>query len=100
MIFNNTIEDFGPTADEVAQSHGYESYQDYCDEYMQGHTGGEMGEPSYPEIDDYETSSDDSCDVRTEDYCEGFADGYSEGYDDGYDDGWEDCSDSYDVCDW
>ena len=48
----------GPTADEEAQSHGYANYNDYCDEYMEGHTGGELGEPSYPDIDD----SYDDCD--------------------------------------
>ena len=48
----------GPTADEEAQSHGYANYNDYCDEYMEGHTGGELGEPSYPNIDD----SYDDCD--------------------------------------
>jgi len=48
----------GPTADEEAQSHGYANYNDYCDEYMEGHTGGELGEPCYPDIDD----SYDDCD--------------------------------------
>lgn len=102
-------EPIGPTADEEAQSLGYADYNDYCDEYWEGHTGGELGEPSYPEIDDhnevddYNTDCDESIEIHTEDYCEGFADGYSEGYDDGYDDGWSDCNesfDSYSDCDW
>ncbi len=93
----------GPTADEEAQSLGYADYNDYCDEYMQGHTGGELGEPCYPEIDDFNNDCDESSEIRTEDYCDGFADGYSEGFDDGYDDGWSDCSEtynSYSDCDW
>ena len=42
--------DSGPTLDEKAQAHGYADYQDYCDEYWQGH-GDELGEPGCPEDD-------------------------------------------------
>ena len=37
--------DDGPTLDDEAKSHGYADYADYRDEYYQGHTGGELGEP-------------------------------------------------------
>ena len=83
--------------DEIARQHGYSDYADYCDEYYEGHTGSEMGEPAVwePDLDDLE---DDVDEYKSEDYCEGFADGYSEGHDEGYDegyvDGWEEC-DSY-----
>ena len=103
----NRIEDYeppmGPTADEEAQSLGYANYNDYCDEYYEGHTGGELGEPSFPEIEDDNIECSESIETKNEDYCEGFADGYSHGYDDGYDDGWSDCNDiidSYSDCDW
>ena len=33
-------EPLGPTLDEEAQSYGYSDYNDYCDEYFEGHTGG------------------------------------------------------------
>ena len=86
------------SADELARQNGYSDYSDYCDEYYEGHTGGELGEPAVwePDLDDFE--SDDDCDYKTEDYCEGFADGYSEGYEDG----WDDCTEYFesDDCDW
>ena len=40
--------DDGPTLDDEAKSHGYADYADYADyreEYYQGHTGGELGDP-------------------------------------------------------
>ena len=96
-----TYYELEPSLDDIAKQHGYADYSDYCDEYFEGHTGGELGEPSYwdPDIDDHGAND---YDMKIEEYCEGFADGYEQGYDDGYDDGWQDCTDYFesDSCDW
>ena len=101
-IYNTTQDcddiDLFPTLDQEAQRHGYADYQDYIREYMEGHTGGELGEPGCPDFDD-----SCECDCKSSEYVEGFSDGYEEGYDDGYSDGWSDCEDlydSFDDCAW
>ena len=67
--------DYGPTLDDEAKSHGYADYADYRDEYYQGHTGGELGEPSYydPSLDEKEPDSEDyevKTDNNDEDDCD------------------------------
>jgi len=60
--------DDGPTLDDEAKSHGYADYSDYREEYYQGHTSGELGEPSYhdPSLDEKEPDSEDYYEVKTD----------------------------------
>ena len=94
-IIESFDEECGPSLDEIAQEHGYADYRDYSDEYYEGHTGCELGEPAVwePDLNDIDVDSDP--DYKSDEYCEGFSDGYSEGYDDGYSDGWDDCTDYF-----
>ena len=47
----------GPSLDDIAKQHGYADYSGYCDEYYEGHTGCELGEPAVwePDLDDFES---------------------------------------------